>query len=319
MTRYLVTGGAGFIGSNITAALVRRGEKVRVLDDLSTGNWALLKRLVGDSPLVEAMTGDIRDPSTVRKAMKGVEIVFHQAALGSVPRSVENPIESDSVNVHGTVVVLDTARRAGARRVIFAASSSAYGDTPTLPKREDMPPAPMSPYAVTKLTCEHYIRVFAELYGLETLSLRYFNVFGPNQLPDGAYAAAIPRFIKAALTGAPILIYGDGEQTRDFCFVDNAVSANLLAAETKSKLTGQVVNIAGGRRISLNDLVRELGRALGNPVEVKHVEPRPGDVRHSLADISKAKELMGYEPLVTWESGLPKTVEFLRELLSKGL
>lgn len=318
-TRYLVTGGAGFIGSNLTAALVRRGDRVRVLDNLSTGHWGLLKRLVGDSPLVEKITGDIRDPATVRAAMEGVDIVFHQAALGSVPRSVEEPIESDSVNVHGTVVVLDMARRAGVKRLIFAASSSAYGDTEALPKHEEMPPSPLSPYAVTKLTCEHYVRVFADLYGIETLSLRYFNVFGPNQLPDGAYAAAIPRFVKAALTGAPILIYGDGEQTRDFCFVDNAVRANLLAAEAKTKLKGQVVNIAGGRRIGLNDLVRELGRTLGRPVEVRHIDPRPGDIRHSLADISRAKELIGYEPTVTWERGLPKTVEFLRELLEKGL
>lgn len=319
MTKYLVTGGAGFIGSNIAAALVNRGDKVRVLDNLSTGHWGLLRRLVKDSPLVETITGDIRDRAMVRAAMEGVDVVFHQAALGSVPRSVEDPIESDSVNVNGTVVVLDCARRAGVRRVIFAASSSAYGDTPTLPKHEDMPPAPMSPYAVTKLTCEHYIRVFAELYGLETLSLRYFNVFGPNQLPDGAYAAAIPRFVKAALTSSPILIYGDGEQTRDFCFVDNAVRANLLAADTKTKLTGQVVNIAGGRRIGLNELCRELGRALGKPVDVRHVEPRPGDIRHSLADISKAKELIGYEPVVKWESGLLPTIEFLREFLQKGL
>ena len=318
-TRYLVTGGAGFIGSNLVAALVRKGERVRALDNLSTGHWALLRRLVGDSPLVECITGDIRDEATVRKAMEGVEIVFHQAALGSVPRSVETPIESDAVNVHGTVVVLDTARRLGVRRLVFAASSSAYGDTPTLPKREDMPPAPMSPYAVTKLTGEHYVRVFAELYGLETISLRYFNVFGPNQLPDGAYAAAIPRFVKAALTGAPIQIYGDGEQTRDFCFVENAVHANLLAAEAKTKLQGQVVNIAGGRRITLNELVREIGRVLGRPVDVRHVEPRPGDIRHSLADISKAKELIGYEPLVRWENGLSPTIEFLRELLDKGL
>jgi len=318
-TRYLVTGGAGFIGSNLVAALVRKGERVRALDNLSTGHWGLLRRLVGESPLVECITGDIRDEATVRKAMEGVEIVFHQAALGSVPRSVETPIESDAVNTHGTVVVLDTARRLGVRRLVFAASSSAYGDTPTLPKREDMPPAPMSPYAVTKLTGEHYVRVFAELYGLETISLRYFNVFGPNQLPDGAYAAAIPRFIKAALTGAPIQIYGDGEQTRDFCFVENAVHANLLAAEAKTKLQGQVVNIAGGRRITLNELVREIGRVLGRPVDVRHIEPRPGDIRHSLADIAKAKELIGYEPPVRWENGLSPTIEFLRELLDKGL
>lgn len=319
MARYLVTGGAGFIGSNLTAALVARGEKVRVLDNLSTGHWGLLRRLVGDSPLVETITGDIRNPSIVRSAMEGVDIVFHQAALGSVPRSVESPVESDAVNVQGTVVVLDAARRAKVRRLIFAASSSAYGDTEALPKHEAMPPSPMSPYAVTKLTCEYYMRVFADLYGIETLSLRYFNVFGPNQLPDGAYAAAIPRFVKAALVGEPIVIYGDGEQTRDFCFIDNAVRANLLAADSSSKLSGQVINVAGGRRIGLNDLVRELGRVLGRAPEVCHIDPRPGDIRHSLADISRAKSLIGYEPLVTWESGLPRTVEFMREFLEKGL
>lgn len=318
-TRYLVTGGAGFIGSNLAATIANRGERVRVLDNLATGHWGLLRRVVKDMSLVETITGDIRDASAVKKAMEGVETVFHEAALGSVPRSVETPVESDHVNVNGTVVVLDTARRLGVRRVVFAASSSAYGDTPTLPKREDMPPSPMSPYAVTKLTCEHYMKVFAELYGLETLCLRYFNVFGPNQLPDGAYAAAIPRFVKAALTGEPIVIYGDGEQTRDFCFVDNAVRANLLAAETNATLKGQVVNIAGGRRISLNDLVREIGRVLGRPLDVRHVEPRQGDVRHSLADVSRAKELLGYEPKVRWEDGIAPTVEFLRDLLARGL
>jgi len=226
--------------------------------------------------------------------MRGIEVVFHEAALGSVPRSIENPIESDEVNVHGTVVVLDQARRAGVKRLVFAASSSAYGDTPTLPKREDMPASPMSPYAVTKLTCEKYLAVFSSLYGLETVNLRYFNVFGPNQLPSGPYAAAIPRFVHASLTGTPITVFGDGEQTRDFCFIDNAVSANLLAGDTTRKLSGEVVNIAGGRRISLNDLIGEIGRVLGQSLDVRYVDPRPGDVRHSLADISRAKELLGY-------------------------
>lgn len=317
--RYLVTGGAGFVGSNIVAALTRSGERVRVLDNLVTGRWALIDRLVRDLDMVEKVRGDIRDPVTVAQAMKGVEVVFHQAALGSVPRSVENPVESNNVNVGGTVVVLDEARKAGVRRVVFAASSSAYGDTPTLPKREDMSPSPMSPYAVTKLTCEHYMRVFAQLYGLETVALRYFNVFGPNQLPDGPYAAAIPRFIQAAITGVPVKIFGDGEQTRDFCFIDNTVRANLLAASTSNKLTGQVINIAGGRRISLNDLVREIGKLIGNGADVEHVAPRQGDVRHSLADISAAKELIGYEPLVRWEDGLPSTLAFLRELKERGL
>ena len=317
--RYLVTGGAGFIGSNLTAALARSGERVRVLDNLVTGRWALTDRVVQNHDLVEKITGDIRDAETVSNAMKGVEVVFHQAALGSVPRSIENPVETDHVNIGGTAVVLDCARRSGVRRLIFAASSSAYGDTPTLPKREDMPPAPLSPYAVTKLTCEHYLRVFAKLYGIETLSLRYFNVFGPNQLPDGAYAAAIPRFMQAAVSGSPVRIFGDGEQTRDFCFIDNTVRANLLAAETPKKLTGEVVNIAGSRRISLNDLVREIGKLVGGQLQVEHVAPRPGDVKHSLADISRAAELIGYSPLVRWEDGLPPTLQFLRELHERGL
>jgi UDP-glucose 4-epimerase len=317
--KYLVTGGAGFIGSNLVGALAARGESVRAVDNLATGHWALLRGVVRDTSLVETTTADIRDTVAMKRAMEGVEIVFHEAALGSVPRSVENPAESDEVNVHGTVVVLDAARRAGVRRVIFAASSAAYGDTPTLPKHEGMPNSPMSPYAVTKVTCEQYLRVYASLYGLETLSLRYFNVFGPNQLPEGAYAAAIPRFARAALAGEPVTVFGDGEQTRDFCFIDNVVRANLLAADTTQKLAGQIVNIAGGRRITLNDLIKEIGRVLQKPLEVRYTDPRPGDVRHSLADLSAAKQLLGYDPVATWESGIPPTIDFLRRLAERGL
>jgi len=317
--KYLVTGAAGFIGSNLVGALTGRGEPVRAYDNLATGHWGLVKRLVPDNSLVEPITADIRDAVAMARAMEGVEIVFHQAALGSVPRSVENPPETDEVNVHGTVVVLDAARRAGVRRVIFAASSAAYGDTPTLPKREDMGSAPLSPYAVSKVSGEQYLRVFASLYGMETLSLRYFNVFGPNQLPEGPYAAAIPRFIRAALAGDPIQIFGDGEQTRDFCFIANVVSANLLAAASPRKLGGEVLNIAGGRRISLNELIKELGRALGKPPEVRYLDTRPGDVKHSLADISRAKDVIGYEPTVTWENGLSPTIEFLRKFAEQGL
>jgi UDP-glucose 4-epimerase len=317
--KYLVTGGAGFIGSNLVAAIAARGEPVRALDNLATGHWKLVERLVTERSLVETVTADIRDSVAVTRAMDGIEVVFHEAALGSVPRSVENPCESDEVNVHGTVIVLDAARRAGVERVIFAASSAAYGDTPTLPKQEDMPTGPLSPYAVSKVSGEQYFRVFASLYGMETLSLRYFNVFGPNQLPEGPYAAAIPRFIRAALAKEPITIYGDGETTRDFCFISNVVNANLLAAASPKKLTGEVVNIACGRRISLNDLVKEIGRVLGRPLEVRHTEPRVGDVKHSLADISRAKELLGYEPTVTWENGIPPTIDFLRKLAERGL
>jgi UDP-glucose 4-epimerase len=317
--KYLVTGAAGFIGSNLVAALVGRGESVRGLDNLATGHWGLVRRLVAEASMVEPITADIRDAVAMARAMEGVEVVFHQAALGSVPRSVENPAETDEVNVHGSVVVLDAARRAGVRRLIFAASSAAYGDTPTLPKREDMPTGPLSPYAVSKVAGEQYFRVFSSLYGMETLSLRYFNVFGPNQLPEGPYAAAIPRFVRAALAQEPITIFGDGEQTRDFCFIANVVNANLLAAATPRKLEGQVVNIAGGRRISLNDLVKEISRVLGKKLDVRYVDPRPGDVRHSLADIALARELVGYEPTVTWESGLQPTIEFMRQLAERGL
>jgi len=282
--RFLVTGGAGFIGSNLTAALVAAGEKVRVLDNLSTGRWAHLDGIPNQSQ-IERIEGDIRDAEAVAA---------------------------------GTVNVLDVARRQGVKRLVFAASSAAYGETPTLPKREDMAPQPLSPYAVTKLACEYYLKVFAELYGIETVSLRYFNVFGPNQTPDGAYAAAIPRFCDAALSGRPIEIFGDGEQSRDFCYVDNTVRANLLAAETKNKLVGQVINIAGGRRIELNALVRELAKHFGKDLAVEHVAPRPGDVRHSLADISRAHELIGYEPKIRWEDGLAPTIAYMRALRGEG-
>ena len=251
--RYLVTGGAGFIGSNLVLALTAAGERVRVLDNLETGRWEHLDVDPAQS-LIERVEGDIRDADAVARASAGVELIYHQAALGSVPRSEDTPVESDAVNVGGTVTVLDVARRLGVLRVVFAAWSAGLCEWPELPKREDMRPMPMSPYAVSKLACEHYLKVFAQIYGLETVNLRYFNVFGPNQTPDGAYAAAIPRFIDAALAGRPIQIYGDGGQTRDFCFIDNTVRANLLAAASPRRLAGEVVNIAGGRRIGLKQV-----------------------------------------------------------------
>ncbi len=316
-TKFLVTGGAGFIGSNLVAALVAQGERVRVLDSAITGFWENLDG-IREQSRVERVAADIRDAEAVAKACTGIEVVFHQAALGSVPKSVEHPRETDSANVHGTVTVLDVARRAGVKRVIFAASSSAYGETEELPKRESMSPQPLSPYAVSKLTCELYLKVFAELYGLETLALRYFNVFGPGQSPDGAYAAAIPRFVDRAISGAPIQIFGDGQQTRDFCFVRNTVRANLLAAATPTRLRGQVANIAGGRSIALVDLVHEIGRVLGRPVTIEHLPPRPGDIRHSLGDISVAQQLLGYEPRVKWEDGIAPTIEYMRSLRDHG-
>ncbi|EYF07893.1 SDR family oxidoreductase [Chondromyces apiculatus] len=315
--RYLVTGGAGFIGSNIVAALTAAGERVRVLDNLSTGRWEHLDGIPQQSH-IERIEGDIRDADAVARASRGVEVVFHEAALGSVPRSVERPIESDSVNTNGTVTVLDVARHQGVRRVVFAASSSAYGETPELPKHEGMTPMPLSPYAVTKLACEHYLKVFAGIYGLETVNLRYFNVFGPNQTPDGAYAAAIPRFVEAALSERAIPIYGDGEQTRDFCYVDNAVLANLLAATAPRRFAGEIINVAGGRRIALNALVREISRVVHRELAVDHLAQRPGDIRHSLADISRAKELLGYEPRVRWEDGIQPTVAYLSTLRTQG-
>lgn len=316
--KYLVTGAAGFIGSNLVAALVQKGEHVRAYDNLSTGFWENLDGIREQSK-VERIEADIRDGEALAKACQGVEVVFHQGALGSVPRSVETPVESDAVNTGGTVNVLNAARHAKVRRVIFAASSSAYGETPTLPKQEDMAPMPLSPYAVTKLACEQYLKVFAGIYGLETLSLRYFNVFGPGQTPVGAYAAAIPRFVDAALNERPIQIYGDGGQTRDFCFIKNTVTANLLAGSTSNKLEGQVVNIAGGRRIGLNELVQNIQKVLGRDVKVDHTDPRPGDIRHSLADISRANELLGYEPSVKWEDGIAPTIEYLSALKADGL
>jgi UDP-glucose 4-epimerase len=316
---FLVTGGAGFIGSNLAATLALAGERVRAYDNLFTGHWALLDRLLGGRADVERITADIRDGEALARAMEGVEVVFHEAADGSVPRSVADPLACDSINVHGTVAVLEAARRAGVKRLIFAASSAAYGDEPTLPKRESMATCPMSPYAVSKVAGEQYLRAYAGLYGLETVSLRYFNVFGPNQLPTGAYAAAIPRFAHAALTGEPPTVYGDGEQTRDFCFIDNVVAANLAAASSSRKFSGEIINIAGGRVVSLNGVIAELGRLLGRPVAARHEAPRAGDIRHSYADISLAGELLGYRPTTPWEAGLAPTVDFLRELVERGL
>ena len=316
--RYLVTGGAGFIGSNIVAALARAGEQVRAYDNLFSGHWWLLDRLLPPGARVEQITADIRDAEALAAAMAGVEVVFHEAADGSVPRSIDAPVESNSINVHGTLRVLDAARHAGVRRLVFAASSAVYGNGPELPKHERLPTELLSPYAVGKLTGEHYLRVFSALYGLETMSLRYFNVFGPNQLPDGAYAAAIPRFLHAALARQPITVFGDGEQTRDFCFVDNVVAANLAAAASPRKLGGEVANIGGGRRITLNALLDKIAEVLGYPLEVRRMEPRAGDVLHSLSDIGRARELLGFEPRVTWEDGLAPTGQFLREYLARG-
>jgi len=261
---------------------------------------------------LELVEGSIVDAEVVTRCMKGVEIVFHEAAIPSVSRSVENPSRSMMANVQGTTMVLDAARLAGVKRLVFAASSSAYGNTAVLPKVETMEPQPLSPYAVSKATGEQLLRVFASLYSIETLSLRYFNVFGPRQDPNSHYAAVIPKFITAALRKRPATIYGDGEQTRDFCFVDNVVTANLLAAGTARKLSGEVVNIACGDRTSLNQLWRMVGDATGFAADARYEADRPGDVRDSLADVRAAAELIGYEPKVKLAEGLVRTVSALR-------
>jgi UDP-glucose 4-epimerase len=306
---YLVTGGAGFIGSNIVRALLERGDAVRVLDNLSTGRPANLADVVDD---IELFKADLRDANAVQKAVQGVEAVFHQGALPSVARSVSDPLTSHEVNATGTLGLLVAARDAGVRRVVYASSSSVYGDTPVLPKSEDLPTNPLSPYAVSKLAGEQYCRVFARLYGLETVCLRYFNVFGPRQDPNSEYAAVVPKFIAAMNRGQAPLIHGDGTQSRDFSYIANVVQANLLAADTPG-VGGEVFNVACGRRASLLDLVASLNRILGTCIEPRFGESRAGDVKHSQADISRAQGLLGYEPSVQFEAGLALATDWYRE------
>jgi len=312
--RWLVTGGAGFIGSNLVAALAGRGERVRALDNLVTGRWSNLDGIDG----VEQVTADVRDPDAVRRACEGVEVVFHEAALCSVPGSLEDPVEYDRVNVGGTVTVLEAARRAGVRRVVLATSAAVYGDDPRVPKTEDMPVAPKSPYALNKYVAERYLKLYAEAHGLQTIGLRYFNVFGPNQLPTGAYAAAIPRFLDAALRGRELEIFGDGEQTRDFCYIADVVRANVMAGTSDRVFRGDVMNIAGGRSVSINALVKRLEPALGREVRWRYAPARAGDVRDSLADIGRARALLGWEPQVAWEQGLRPTADFLGREIDQG-
>jgi nucleoside-diphosphate-sugar epimerase len=308
---HLITGGAGFIGSSIASALLAQGEVVRILDDFSSGRRANLESLSGRIDVIE---GSIVDAPTVSKCLEGVEVIFHEAAIPSVPRSIANPCPTMLANVQGTTTLLDVARHSGVRRVIYAASSSAYGDTAVLPKVETMATQPLSPYAVSKLTCEHLMRVFASLYPIETLSLRYFNVFGPRQDPMSQYAAVVPKFVTAALDHEKPSIFGDGEQTRDFCFIDNVVAANLLAASSAKKLAGQTVNIACGERISLNALLGYLSEEVGHAVVATYEPARTGDVRDSLADIAAAQALLGYEPRVKVREGLRRTVAHFRRM-----
>jgi len=300
----LVTGGAGFIGCHLVEGLLGAGWSVRVIDDLSTGSERNLAQVTDQ---IEFTRGDIRDAAVLERVMEGVEVVFHQAAMASVPRSISMPLLTNSVNVDGTLLVLETARQAGARRVVYAASSSAYGETEVLPKVETQPATPLSPYALQKHTGEVYCRLYSELYGLETVSLRYFNIFGQKQDPNSDYAAVIPLFVTAALAGEPPVIYGDGGQTRDFTYVENAVEANLLAADA-DRASGTVINIAAGKRTSLNDLWLNIRKIVGTDVEPRYASPREGDVRDSLADLTLASDLLGYEPGVDLDAGLGRTI-----------
>jgi nucleoside-diphosphate-sugar epimerase len=303
----LVTGGAGFIGSHIASALAAAGARVRVIDDLSTGYRENLEEIKGDLDFVQ---GSLADEASLGKAMEDVELVFHEAAIPSVPRSVENPRQTHIASVESTFSLLLAARAKNVRRVVYAASSSAYGDQPTLPKVETMLPEPLSPYAVAKLVGEHYCQVFTRVYGLETISLRYFNVFGPRQDPSSTYSGVVSRFISDLLGGQRPVIYGDGEQSRDFTYIQNVVDANLKASESAQGI-GQVINVANGERISLNQLLTELKSLTGKPdVVADYQPPRAGDVKHSLADISRARELLGFEPRVGLRPGLELTIDW---------
>ena len=308
MAECLVTGGAGFIGSHLAEALVARGHAVRVLDNFSTGNIA---NLASNRERIQLIERDLTDLRVVREATRGAELVFHQAALASVPRSVADPLATHQVCVNGTLHVLLAAREMRVRRVVYAASSSAYGNTPQLPKRESDPVAPQSPYAVAKLAGEHYCAAFSQVYGLSTVRLRYFNVFGPRQSPDSPYAAVIPLFFRALLRGQSPVIQGDGLQSRDFTYVENVVQANLLAAEAQAG-TGKVYNIACGGRITLLDLVTAMNALLGTRIQPRHTAARPGDVRHSQADITQARADLGYEPGVGLEEGLRRCLRSCR-------
>jgi nucleoside-diphosphate-sugar epimerase len=311
----LVTGGGGFIGSHLVSRLLSEGHEVRVLDNFSTGHLANLDGLSGEVEIVE---GDIQSYERASHATRGCDVVFHQAALPSVPRSVQDPLTSTASNVTGTINVLLAARDAGVRRVVYASSSSVYGANPDLPKHEGMTTLPISPYAVAKLAGEGYCRAFGEVYGLETVAIRYFNVFGPRQDPRSQYAAVVPNFIAAMLCGERPTIHGDGEQSRDFTYVENVVNANLLAANA-TDVAGRVYNVACGERVTLNELFSELKGLLGSDVEPVYGEARMGDVRHSLADVSAAQRDFGYAPSVTLREGLERTVEHLREEMAEGL
>ena len=314
MAKYLVTGGAGFIGSNLVDELLRRGHAVRVLDNFATGREENLHHV---RERIELVRGDVRDAEVVDRAVRGVDFVLHQAALASVPRSIADPSSNNQVNAQGTLNVLVAAHQHGIKRVVYASSSSVYGDSEQLPKVETMTPNPKSPYAVAKLAAEHYCRVFGELHGMTTVSLRYFNVFGPRQDPSSQYSAVIPLFVKALLEGHPPTIHGDGEQSRDFTYITNVVNANLLACE--ANLTGpRVYNIACGGRYTLNQLYRALRARVGSELEPVYGPPRPGDVKHSMASIDRIRREMGYEIEVPFEEGVERTVQWYQQAGSKA-
>jgi len=332
---YLVTGGAGFIGHNIVDKLLSQNHNVRILDNFSTGRKANIERVIKNHSLVPerdylfvssnelrvrpdkyprlyVIDGDLREADTCWRAVSGVTYVLHQGAVPSVPRSITDPVTTNDVNIRGTLNMLIAARDEGVRRLVLASSSSVYGDTPTLPKVETMPPSPLSPYALSKLTAEFYAVLFNKLYGLSTVSLRYFNVFGPGQDPQSQYAAVIPRFITALLNGNPPAIFGDGEQSRDFTYIEDCVSANLLACKAEGA-SGRVMNVACGFRTTLNDLFKKIRNITGAAVEPVYEASRPGDVKHSLADISLAKNVMNYSPSYSIDEGLKKTVEWFKK------
>ena len=313
MSRYLVTGGAGFIGCNLVRFILSKGGEVAVLDNLATGKR---ENLADVMDRIEFVEGDIRDRAAVDSVMSGCSAVFHLGALGSVPRSMADPLTSHDVNVNGTVTVLESARAADVKRVVFSASSSAYGDQKTSPKHEGMLSMPISPYAANKVCCEFYMQAYAAAFGMETLCLRYFNVFGPYQDPNGAYAAVIPAFVSRLLANETPVVYGDGEQSRDFCYIDNVCNANWLAANADPAVcTGQVANIACNHATSLNQILELLHELLNVDIQADYQPMRAGDVKDSLADVSRAREIMGYEPLVYFEEGLRKAIDWYKENL----
>ena len=313
MRTFLVTGGAGFIGSHIATALVERGDQVRILDNLSTGHLSNLSHLQGKIEFIQA---DLNDSAKVNEAVRGVDCVFHDAALASVPRSVEHPLDTNASCVTGTLNLLDLSRKAGVRRLVYAASSSAYGDQPTSSKRETDLPAPLSPYGAAKLAAEFYCKAFTATYGFETVSIRYFNVFGPRQDPNSQYSAVIPLFITAMLAGRRPTIYGDGGQSRDFTYIANVVHGNLLAADAP-EVAGRVFNVANGRQTSLLELITALNELLGTKIEPIFAPSRVGDVRESLADITQARKYLKYEPQVDFADGLRRSIEYYKELAGK--